>query len=184
MFYTLHRLVKWTVLLVALAGVYWLYLQREALEPVWVWYDVYENGGIERTEPLSALRGEGLNIIDGHTFQMKSRGAIYSVRLTGFDLPVPPVSAGEAKLEKERREVLHRFVIGKPVQVDVTYSNLNSVLGIIEAGGTNLNTYYIANGLSHFNREYVKTVPRDLQYRFFSASRAREKKQVLAMRSE
>jgi hypothetical protein len=184
MFYTLHRLVKWSVVLVALAGLYWLYLQREALAPLWVWYDVYENGGIERTEPLPAIRGEGLNVIDGHTFQMKSHGAIYSVRLTGFDQPAPPVSPKEAKLEKERREVLHKFVIGKPVQVDVTYSNLNSVLGIIEAGGTNLNIYYVANGLSHFNREYVKTVPRDLQYRFFSAAHAREKKQVLAMRSE
>jgi hypothetical protein len=184
MFYTLHRMVKWSFVLFALAGLYWLYQQREALEPAWVWYDVYQNGGIERTEPLPAIRGEGIGVLDGHSFQMKSHGGIYVVRLTGFDLPSPPVSNHEAKLERERREVLNKFIVGKQLRVEVTYSNLNSLLGIVEAGGTNLNTYYVANGLSHFNREYVKTVPRDLQYRFFSAARARDKKNLLAMRSE
>lgn len=184
MFYKLHRLVKWFFVALMAAGCYWLYLQREALEPVWVWYDVYENGGLEKTAPLPILQGEGIAIVDGHTFQMKGQGRIYSVRLTGFNQPEPPLSNQELSREKARRAKLRDFVVGKNVNVEVTYSNLNSVLGIVHAGPTNINTYFVANDLSEFNREYVKSVPRDQQYRFFAAARTLEKKRTLALRSE
>ena len=174
MFYTLHRLVKGFFMLLALGCVVWLYTQREALAPLWVWYDVYENGGIQRTEPLPAVEGEGIAVLDGHTFQMKSNGRIYSVRLTGFELPAPPLSAEDIQWEKARREMLRRSVLAKPVRVDVTYSNGASLLGVVHAGTTNLNTHYVAKGLSRFNRDYVKSAPRDLQYKFFAAARARE----------
>src|SRR5262245_38251959 len=172
MFYTLHRLVKWFFMLLALACVGWLYTQREALEPVWVWYDVYENGGIRNTDPLPTIGGEGISVIDGHTFQMKSDGRYYSVRLTGFEQPTPPLSQSELELEKKRRELLRGVVVGNPIRVDVTYSNQNSLLGIVHFGSTNLNTYYVTHHLSRFNREYVKSTPRDLQYKFFAALRS------------
>jgi endonuclease YncB( thermonuclease family) len=175
MFYTLHRLVKWFFTLLILAGLFWLYQQRAALEPAWAWYDVYQNGGIERTAPLPILTGEGVTVLDGHTFEMKSGGKIYSVRLTGFEFPTPPLTSEEITLERQRRAFLRDAVEHKPVKVQVTYSNFNSVLGIVQAGSTNLNTWFVAHGLGHFNREYVKNVPRDLQYQFFAAQRAREK---------
>jgi hypothetical protein len=184
MFYTLHRLVKWFFIALALAGGVWLYAQREALEPVWVWYDVYQNGGIDRTEPLPTIQGEAIRVLDGHTFQMKSSGRVYSVRLTGFNLPTPPLSTTEITQEKERRAFLRDKIEGKPIKVEVTYSNLNSLLGIVYADGTNLNTYYVAHDLSHFNREFVKNLPRNLQYRFFAAERAREKQNLLALKAE
>jgi hypothetical protein len=173
MFYTLHRLVKAFFLLLAAGCLFWFYTQREALAPLWVWYDVYENGGIQKTDPLPRLEGEGLAILDGHTFQMKSGGKIYSVRLTGFEMPTPPLSLEDIRLEKARRDLLRHAVVSKPVRVDVTYSNVNSFLGIVYAGSTNLNTLYVTKGLGQFNRDYVKSAPRDLQYKFFAAVRAR-----------
>ncbi len=182
MFYLLHRLVKWFFVLLALGCVYWVWTQRAAFEPMWVWYDVYENGGIQKTERLPLVNGQGIGILDGHTFQMKSGNQILSVRLTGFDLPEPPFSPAQITEEKRRREFLRNIVVGQPVQVEITYSNLNSLLGIVHVGSTNLNTYYVSNGLGHFNREYVKSTPRDLQYKFFAASRA--KSQQLAQAGE
>lgn len=172
MFYTLHRLVKWFFVLLGVGCLLWLYSMREALEPLYVWYDVYENGGIQRTEPLPVMKGEGLNVLDGHTFQLKSDGRVYSVRLTGFDLPAPPLSPAEIDAEKKRRQILREVVIGRPAEVSVSYSNYNSLLGVVYAGGTNINTHFVAHGLSRFNREYVKSTPRDLQYKFFAAARS------------
>jgi hypothetical protein len=180
MFYTLHRLVKFFFILLALGCVVWLYRQRQALEPIWVWYDVYENGGIQKTEPLPVMTGEGKAVIDGHTFEMRSDAGLVAVRLTGFDVPQPPFSIDEIMLEKRRREFLRNAIVGKPIRVEVTYSAPRSVLGIVYSGRTNLNTYYVSSGLSHFNREYVKTTPRDLQYKFFAAARAKTDKYSLA----
>jgi hypothetical protein len=172
MFYTLHRLVKWFFVLLGVACLFWLYTQRAALEPIYVWYDVYENGGIQRNEPLPVARGQGLAIIDGHTFQMKADGRVITVRLTGFDIPAPPLLPAEIEKEKKRREILREAVVGKEVEVAITFSNFHSMLGVVQAGGTNLNTLFVARGLSRFNREYVKTTPRDLQYKFFAAARS------------
>ena len=172
MFYLLHRLVKWFFVLLAVGCVFWVWTQRAAFEPVWVWYEVYENGGIQKTEHLPVVTGQGIGVLDGHTFQMKSGHDILSVRLTGFDLPEPPLSPAQLSEEKHRREVLRNIVVGKGVQVEITYSNVNSLLGVVHAGRTNLNTYYVTSGLGHFNREYVKSTPRDLQYKFFAAARA------------
>ncbi len=173
MFYALHRLVKGFFILMALGCLFWLYTQRQALEPIWVWYDVYENGGIQRVEPLPAVAGHGVAVIDGHTFQMKLDNRIVSVRLTGFDQPEAPLSPADIQLEKRRREFLREAVVGKPVKVEVTYSGPDSLLGIVYANDTNLNLYYVSHGMSRFNREYVKTTPRNRQYQFFAADRAR-----------
>jgi endonuclease YncB( thermonuclease family) len=182
MFYLLHRLVKWFFVLLAFGCVFWVWTQRAAFEPLWVWYDVYENGGIQKTGNLSVVNGQGIGVFDGHTFQMKNGNQIISVRLTGFDLPEPPLTPAQIAEEKRRREFLRNAVVGKPVQVEITYSNANSLLGVVHADGTNLNTYYVTSGLGHFNREYVKSTPRDLQYKFFAAARA--KSQQLAQAGE
>ena len=175
MFYFLHRLVKWFFIALIGAGLYWLWLQREALEPVYVWYDVYENGGIQENDRLTVLPGRAVRIVDGHTFQMVNDGKAYSVRLTGFEIPRPPFSHSDVELEKERIRVLKEKVLTKDVSVAITFVSNNSILGIVTANGTNLNTFFLTNGLSRFNREYVKGVPRDLQYQFFAAQRVREK---------
>jgi hypothetical protein len=175
MFYTLHRLVKGIFWVLVLGAIYWTWLQREALEPVYVWYDVYQNGGIDRSEPLPAVQGKGLNIIDGHTFQMLKDKHVYTVRLSGFDIPEPPLSPAEIVREKARRDFLRSCVVSNQVHVEVTYSNVNSLLGVVYSGATNVNIHFLTNNLSHFNRAYVKSMPRDVQYRFFSADRARRK---------
>jgi endonuclease YncB( thermonuclease family) len=188
MFYFLHRLVKWFFIALVGAGLYWLWLQREALEPVYVWYDVYENGGLQKTDRLTVIQGKAVRVIDGHTFQMHQDNKSYSVRLTGFETPEPPFSNTDIELEKERRRVLRDTVLNQAVKVEVTYDGNNTLLGIVTANHTNLTTLFITNSLSKFNRAYVKSVPRDIQYRFFAAQRLREKeaerKTALALRSE
>jgi endonuclease YncB( thermonuclease family) len=188
MFYFLHRLVKWFLICLVLAGFYWVWLQRAALEPVYVWYDVYDNGGIQKTERLSVMEGRGLRMIDGHTFAMNSDNKIYKVRLTGFDIPEPPLSDTEVARERERRRVLHNAIASQKVRLDLTFASNDSLLGVATVNGTNLNLFFLTNGLSKFNPTYIKSAPRDVQYQFFAAERLRkknkEKKTELAMRSE
>ena len=187
MFYFLHRLVKWLCMALVAAGLYWVWLQREAMEPVYVWYDVYENGGLKNNEPLKVMRGRVTRIVDGHTFQMNHDGKSFSVRLTGFEMPEPPLTNTQIENEKERRQVLREEVLLQDVDVQVTYSAPGSVLGIVTLGQTNLNTFFITNGLADFNPAYVKNLPRDVQYQFFAAERVRSKsaeiRSALAMKT-
>jgi hypothetical protein len=173
MFFLLHRLVKWFFMLMAAGCLFWAYTQRAVLEPLWVWYDVYDNGGIQKTEPLPEVKGHGVKIVDGHTFEMNSDGRMVSVRLTGFDLPEPPLSAVQLQQEKRRRQFLQTAVVNQPVRVQITYSVANNLLGIVHAGSTNLNVYYITNGLGQFNRDFIKSMPRNEQYKFFAAVHAK-----------
>jgi hypothetical protein len=175
MFYTLHRLIKWILMALIAAGLYWVWLQREFLEPVYVWYDVYDNGGINRTEPLKVIQGKPTHVLDGHTFQMVQGNAVSRVRLTGFEIPEPPLSQEEREKELERRKFLRETVLAQQVQVSVTYADQGSILGIVTANGTNLNLYYLTNGLSEFRPDYIKGLPREMQYQFFAARRLREK---------
>jgi hypothetical protein len=187
MFYFLHRLVKWIFIALIAAGLYWVWLQREMLEPLYVWYDVYDNGGLQKTERLPVIEGKAINVVDGHTFQMSQPNRAFVVRLTGFEMPQPPLSEAERELELERRRVLRETVLMQPVRVNVTYSENGSILGIVTVNGTNLNLYYLTNGLGKFNRQYIKTLPRDTQYQFFAAKRLHEKqtekKTALAMQA-
>jgi hypothetical protein len=49
------------------------------------------------------------------------------------------------------------------------------MLGIVSVGGTNMNLYFITNGMAKFNPAYIKPLPRMLQYQFFAAERFRQK---------
>ena len=68
--------------------------------------------------------------------------------------------------------------------MEVTYSNAASLLGIVHSGSTNINIHYLATGLGRFNPDFVKSAPRDQQYRFFSAVRARENSRTLLAATE
>jgi endonuclease YncB( thermonuclease family) len=187
MFYMLHRLVKWFFTALVLAGLYWVWLQRAAIEPVYVWYDVYENGGLKNDSPLEEKRGRVVAVVDGHTVQMKHDGKSYAVRLTGLQIPEPPLATSEIAREKERRELLRNLLIGQEVNVQVSYATPASLLGIVSVNGTNINLMFITNGLGRFNATYVKGAPRDLQYQFFAAERVHdrsEKTRTLASAAE
>jgi hypothetical protein len=177
MFYFLHRLMKWVFMALMGVGLYWLWLQREALEPVYAWYDVYENGGLKNDKALHSIRGKAIAVVDSYTVQVKEDGRSFSVRLTGLQMPEPPLSNTDIRLDKERRQALREMVVGNEVDVQVTYAAPGSMLGIVSVGGTNLNVYFITNNMVRFNPSYIKALPRDLQYQFFAAERFREKQQ-------
>src|SRR5687767_5582478 len=130
MFYFLHRLVKWVFIALIAAGLYWIWLQREVLEPVYVWYDVYDNGGLQKTEQLRAIQGKAIHVLDGHTFQMSQGNRVFTVRLTGFEIPAVPMPDADRELELERRKFLRDAVLMQEAAVKVTYADQNSLLGI------------------------------------------------------
>ena len=188
MFYFLHRLIKWIFIALIAAGLYWVWLQREFLEPVYVWYNVYDNGGIRKNDRLEVIQGKVVHVIDGHTFQMTQGNRAYNVRLIGFEIPVPPLPDDERDLEVQRRQFLRETILMQRANVSVTYAEQGSVLGLVTVNGTNLNIYYLTNGLSKFRPDYIKALPRDLQYQFFAAKRLHEKqleqKSALALQAK
>ena len=175
MFYFLHRMVKWVFTALIAAGLYWAWLQREALEPVYVWYDVYENGGLKNDRELHILRGRALAVGDSLSFPMLQDGRTLTVTLVGLKLPDPPRSNTDLARAKERRRFLREAILSKEVAVQITYAAPGSILGIVTAGGTNLNLYMITNNLAEFNPDWIKGMPRNHQYHFFAAERLREK---------
>jgi hypothetical protein len=175
MFYFLHRLMKWVFMALVAAGMYWLWLQREALEPAYAWFDVYQNGGLKNDKPLHTIRGKAIAVVDSYTVQVKEDGRNFSVRLTGLQMPEPPLSNTDIRLDKERRQVLRDRVVGNEVEVQVSFAAPGSMLGIVSVGGTNMNLYFITNGMAKFNPAYIKPLPRMLQYQFFAAERFRQK---------
>ena len=107
MFYFLHRLMKWVSMALVAAGLYWVWLQREALEPVYVWYEVYENGGLKNNKPLHSINGRAVAVVDSLTVQVKEDGRSLSVRLTGLQMPEPPFSHTDIRLDRERNGHRH-----------------------------------------------------------------------------
>lgn len=175
MFYFLHRVIKWVFIALIAAGLYWVWLQREFLDPVYAWYDVYNNGGIQKSDSLDVVHGKVVHVLDGHTFQMTEGNRTYNVRLTGFEIPVPPLPDEERDREVQRRNILRQTILQQRADVRVTYAEQGSILGIVTVNGTNLNMLYLTNGLSKFRPDYIKPLPRDQQYQFFAARRLHEK---------
>ena len=181
MFYRLHRLVKILVGLFILGVFAWLWQHRAAVEPVLVWYQVYENGGLENDETLPLIEGRALYIVDGHTLRLKTHeGHSFLVRLAGLDYPERPLSAYEMAREKQRTQALREQVLSNWVHVEVTYSQEHSVLGIAHVREKNLNLHFITNGLATLNRDYIKRMPREHQYDFFLAARHYQKNREAA----
>ena len=176
MFYRLHRLTKLIVWVFVLGVFAFLWQHRAALEPLIVWYQVYENGGLENDEKLPLVEGRALYVADGQTFRIKTAdGAYYLVRLAGLNNPTPPLSAFETSRENQRQEALRNLVFSNWVHVEVTYSEGHSVLGIAHVRDKNVNLHFITNGLATLNRDYLKRMPRKHQYDFFLAARDFEK---------
>ena len=187
MFHRLHRLTKWLVGAFVLGIFAYLWTQRAALEPLLVWYQVYKNGGFENEAELPVVEGRALHIADGHTVRLKTEeGAYFLVRLAGLDYPSQPLSAYEAVREKKRLEVMRNLVYSNWVSVEVTFSDQHSALGIVHVGKTNLNLHYITNGLATLNRDYIKRMPREHQYDFFSAARSfeQQREETLAAKTQ
>lgn len=178
MFYTLHRLVKFLVFLL-IAGVFvFVWRHRSAAEPLLVWYEVYDNGGLGKTAKLPLIQGRGHYVLGGSTFQMKTpEGAYYTVTLAGLETATPE----KQWLENQRMERLRSMVLSNVVHVNVTYhSSGYNVLGIVHVHQTNLNLNFITNGLASLNSDYIKRMPRDIQYNFFAARRTYEKRREQA----
>lgn len=181
MFYRLHRLAKLLVWIFVLGVFAYLWQQRAALEPLLVWYQVYDNGGIENAEKLPLIEGRAINVADGHTLRIKTEeGAYFLVRLAGLDYPTQPFSAYEIVREKQRQSALRELALSNWVHVEVAYSEGHSVLGIAHVRQKNLNLHFITNGLATLNREYLKRMPREHQYDFFLAGRNYERNREAA----
>lgn len=178
MFYRLHRLAKLLGWIFVLGIFAFVWQQRAVFEPILVWYQVYDNGGIEITEQLPRVQGRAFDVADGQTVRLRTADRrYYLVRLAGLEAPVPPLSPAEQAREKQRREELRSLVLSNWVHVEVTYADNNSVLGVLHANDININLHFITNGLATLNRDYIKRMPRDIQYNFFAAARAHEKRQ-------
>jgi hypothetical protein len=177
MFYAIRRMIKLFVLLCFLGFFFVLYLHRNDFEPAFVWYDVWDNGGITNKTTLPEIRGHATALFNSRTFQFRTdQGKILAVRLTGLNDVGTPATSAEVKEELHRRDLLRPMVLSNYLHIDVTYSNLNSVLGIVYSGSTNVNTRLIAIGSAQLKTEYIKSLPAKSQYDFFYARRAAAKR--------
>jgi hypothetical protein len=177
MFYAIRRMIKLFMALCLLALLFWAWQQRAVFYPVLVWYDVYQNGGHTNTTTLPTISGRATRVIDPHTFELRQKKGDYlTVRLTGLQEIPAPTTPQEYLPYKEKRDKFATLILSNYVHVDVTYSNKNSLLGVAYTNGTNINAALITQHHSTLKPEYIKPLPRHLQYTFFNARRSAEKK--------
>jgi hypothetical protein len=165
-----------------------LYQHRQMFEPAAIWYEVWNNGGLKKTEPLPTVRGVADVVLDSRSFHLqRPKMPPFALRLTGLDEPITaPATVEQAKLEAGRKKVLQGLIQGEMVHVEVSYHSGNSGLGICYKGKTNVNLYLIEHGCAELKPEYIKTLPAKLQYEFFASRRMASRKnpdQLSAMSS-
>jgi hypothetical protein len=172
MFYAIRRMIKLFVLLCFFGFAYVLYQHRSDFEPALVWYEVWQNGGLTNKAALPDLSGHGVALLNSRTFQFKSdQGNIFAVGLTGLNDAGTPKTEAETKHELHQRDLLRPLVLSNYLHVEITYSNLNRLLGIVYSNATNVNTRLITAGAAELKPKYIKALPAKKQYDFFYAQR-------------
>src|SRR4051812_11128823 len=113
MFYALHRTMKF-LLLCAFVGAGWrVYENRQVFEPALIWYDVWDNGGLNEKDTMPSVSGEVEQILNSQTFVLRSTNAMrFNVRLLGLKDPPKAASFEGLKKETERKERLEELIKG------------------------------------------------------------------------
>jgi hypothetical protein len=173
MFYTIHRCIKLLSWCVVLLVAWKIYERREVLEPVFIWYDVWDNGGLRVPEP-KAIAGRVEQVLSSQIFILTTRShKRFNVRLMGLKSSSEDRSLEAFAKEMERRKELEKMIKGNWVHVEISYENLNSLGGVVFLGPTNVNAELVRLGVARANKETAKGLPKESQYALIWAARHR-----------
>lgn len=188
MFHTLNKLAKlalFSCFVGVVSGVcYYAYDRRE------VWYtpleDFWTVTHIEaplNQEMLEHWDGRVTKVLSGDQFVMKSSAGLCSVRLTGLEAPLGTNRLDKVSVETARRSFLFlsSMILSNDVRVAVTYipaREIRSGMGIVFLGGTNVNTAVVESGNARARLDFMKGLPRNIQYGLIKAERRARKNAV------
>ena len=176
MFYTLHRGIKAVMYCAVLLMVWKLYERREVFEPILIWYDVWDNGGLRVGEPKT-IAGRATHVLNSQTFVLSTRArGRFNVRLMGLKSPMADQSIEAAERERARRDALEKIIRNNWVHVEVSHENLDSLGGVVFLGPTNINANLVFHNLASASKESVQGLPKDSQYALLWSQRHKQKK--------
>jgi hypothetical protein len=172
MFYAIHRAIKF-VLFCCLLWVGWkMYQHRDVVEPAFIWYDVWDNGGL-REKPMPTVNGVVERVLNSQTFTLKTtnNSPRLNVRLLGLGEPSKQQSVEAIENEKKRRDALEELIKGKEIVLHVAYENFNNVGGMVFLGKTNLNAYLVQQRFAFTDKDLVKGYTKEIQYQMLWSKR-------------
>jgi len=171
MFYAIHRTIKFTLFCCALWVVWKAYEHRQVVEPAFIWYDVWDNGGFDE-KPMPKISGHVEKVLSSQTFILtKTNSVRYNVRLMGLRDPSKDLSLESLEREKKRREGLRDLIEGKDVSLNLAYENFNNIGGIVFLNSTNINACLIQQHLAFTDKELVKGFSKEIQYQMLWSKR-------------
>jgi len=154
-----------------------LYTQRARLQPAWDYGELVWKQ--DRTAPaqLTVLTGTVMRVHTPTGFQLRDQaGALYNYGLAGVAAPGTNRTTAESArlLEAQALTNLTRWLAGKSVRLEVTLENpaTRTGLGQTWLGDTNINQRLLAEGLGVLNRDQIRRLPLEEQYRLVQAERA------------
>jgi endonuclease YncB( thermonuclease family) len=177
MFKFLHRLLILVYWLFWGAVCFVLYTQRARLQPAWDYGELVWKQ--DRTAPaqLTVLTGTVTRVHTPTGFQLRDQaGVLYNYGLAGVTAPGTnqTTAAAERLLAAQAMTNLTGWLSGKLVRIEVTLENPATRTGLGQAwlGETNVNERLLAEGLGVLNRDQIRRLPLDQQYRLVQAERA------------
>jgi endonuclease YncB( thermonuclease family) len=175
MFYTIHRAIKFLCICALLGVAFKMYQHRAALQPAFIWYDVWDNGGFRSPEPTTAS-GRVEQVINSQTFVVDCRSnkqrIRFNFRLQGLQEPSKGTLEGVER-EKKAREALAGLIDKQWVHLEITYQNGNNLGGVAFVGGTNVNAELVRQRNASTSKALVKGLSKESQYSLLWANRHR-----------
>jgi hypothetical protein len=176
MFYTIHRAIKFLCICALLGVAFKLYQNRSALEPAYIWYDVWENGGFHLPPPTTTS-GRVLQVLNSQTFVVDCRSGKqrvrFNFRLQGLREPSTEITLEAVEREKKRREALAALIDKEWVHLEITYQNGNNLGGVAFVHGTNVNAELVRQRNASTSKDLVKSLSKESQYSLLWANRHR-----------
>ena len=180
MFWFLHRSVIALFWCFWAVAAFWLYQQREAIQPavdyVELWSHADQGSGRKGLE----ISGRVTRVFNGESFELKHASSWYfNYGLAGVEAPkvITSFSAAEKRAFLESRTNLVRLIHNANVRIDVTLANpeTRTGLGVVWVGKTNVNLAQIAAGAGRLKREQLRTLPVREAYEYVRAERIARK---------
>jgi endonuclease YncB( thermonuclease family) len=173
MFHTLHRIyvVGWVALVVAALA--WIYPRSGASEALLDWYAVWQNRPEFNAPAVGELSGKVVRVIDGASLTVQTPDQQWhNIGLLGLEAPARTRGLAESRLADRSKALLAELVLSNDVEVLLTWTDAHRRgVGVVRAGGTNVNAAMVETGLVRLQPQFIKNLPLRDQYALVRAER-------------
>jgi endonuclease YncB( thermonuclease family) len=182
MFFAIRRTILVGIYLLLAAIGYYLWTQRERLDPIVIWVKAWQGRDERAVDTLASLTGQVVRVDGMDRIQLAgANGQMWNVGATGLMPRKDRNPKARVEAERKCREYLQSVLLSNQVRVELTYTNGRNALGLVYVGETNVNAELIKSGMARLQPQYIRFLPVNKQYPLLIADhQARERTTVIA----